>query len=296
MAKAVPAVRDHDPSDTGRSARRIARGCSARRSARTSPQGWSRSTTRDPRRWSASRSHRHAPRPGRAPSPASCRCGPASASEARWQIASTAPVESVTPNRSRASSTIPRREIRCRAVNVTTAACNLGPNGRRGDQLRQPGAGPGATVPAAQLMGAMLGHDHADRRQLAHLVATEPPARPALLFIEPMPAAAARVRVVIDDLIDLILRLELATRAPMPGLPTQPCAARPPGASVPWPSRAPPPAAAPASWADPSTAAWSSCANPGAPAPPAASADPRAAQPGPPDSRMNSTHASRPES
>jgi hypothetical protein len=24
---------------------------------------------------------------------------------------------------------IPRREIRCRAVNVTTAACNLGPNG-----------------------------------------------------------------------------------------------------------------------------------------------------------------------
>jgi len=26
------------------------------------------------------------------------------------------------------SSEIPRREIRCRAVNVTTAACNLGPN------------------------------------------------------------------------------------------------------------------------------------------------------------------------
>ena len=55
--------------------------------------------------------------------------GPASASEARWQIASTLPVESVTPNRSRASSTIPRRETRCRAVNVTIAACNLAPNG-----------------------------------------------------------------------------------------------------------------------------------------------------------------------
>ena len=32
------------------------------------------------------------------------------------------------PNRSRASSEIPRRETRCRAVNVTTAACSLGPN------------------------------------------------------------------------------------------------------------------------------------------------------------------------
>jgi hypothetical protein len=58
-----------------------------------------------------------------------CRCGPARESEARWQIASTAPVQSVTPNRSRASSEIPRREIRCRAVNLTTAACNLGLNG-----------------------------------------------------------------------------------------------------------------------------------------------------------------------
>ena len=34
------------------------------------------------------------------------------------------PVDSITPNRSEASSQIPRREIRCRAVNVTTAACN----------------------------------------------------------------------------------------------------------------------------------------------------------------------------
>jgi hypothetical protein len=55
-------------------------------------------------------------------------CGPANASEARWQIASTAPVPSVTPNRSWASSVIPLREIRCRAVNVTTVAGNLGPN------------------------------------------------------------------------------------------------------------------------------------------------------------------------
>jgi hypothetical protein len=66
----------------------------------------------------------------------------------------------------------------------------------------------------------MLDHDHADRRQLADLVATEPTARPALPIIKPTPASATRIRVVIDDLIHLILRLELATRTPMPELPT----------------------------------------------------------------------------
>jgi len=69
-------------------------------------------------------------------------------------------------------------------------------------------------------MGAMLGRDHADRRQLADLVATEPPARPALRLIEPTPASATRIRVVIDDLIHLILRPQLSTRTPMPSLPT----------------------------------------------------------------------------
>ena len=70
-------------------------------------------------------------------------------------------------------------------------------------------------------MGAMLAHDHADRRQLGDLVATEPPARPALPIIEPLPASAARIRIVIHDLIHLILGLELTTRTPMPGLPTR---------------------------------------------------------------------------
>jgi hypothetical protein len=87
-----------------------------------------------------------------------------------------------------------------------------------GDQLWQPGAGPCATVPTAQLVRAMLGHDHADRRQLGDLVATEP--RPALLIIKPVPAAATRIRVVIDDLIHLIPGLLIATRTPMSGLPT----------------------------------------------------------------------------
>jgi hypothetical protein len=68
-------------------------------------------------------------------------------------------------------------------------------------------------------MGAILGPDHADRRQLCDLVATEPPARPRLLASESMSASATPVRVVIDDLIYLILRLEIATRTAMAGLP-----------------------------------------------------------------------------
>ena len=96
-----------------------------------------------------------------------------------------------------------------------------GPERRGSQQLTQPGAGPCATVPAAQLMSAMLGHDHAHRRQLTDLVAAEPPAREALLIIKPAPATATRLRVVIDDLIHLILRFEIATRTLMPGLPAR---------------------------------------------------------------------------
>ena len=91
----------------------------------------------------------------------------------------------------------------------------------RSQQPRQPGAGPCATVPAAQLMGAMLGQDHADRRQLAHLVAAEPPGRTALLIIKPAPASATRIRIVIDDLIHLVLRLEITTRTLVPRLPAR---------------------------------------------------------------------------
>jgi hypothetical protein len=52
------------------------------------------------------------------------------------------------------------------------------------------------------------------------LVATEPPLRPALPVGKRVSAPATRIRVVIDDLIDLILRLQLATRTAMPRLPT----------------------------------------------------------------------------
>jgi len=94
------------------------------------------------------------------------------------------------------------------------------PERRAGDLRRQGGAGPRAAVPAAQLVCAMLAPGHGDRRQLDHLVATEPTARPLLLGREPSTTGAARIRVVIDDLIHLIRRLQLATSATVPRLST----------------------------------------------------------------------------
>ena len=51
-------------------------------------------------------------------------------------------------------------------------------------------------------------------------MATEPPTRPALRGIERPPASATRPRVVIDDLIHLIRRLQLTANATVPKLPT----------------------------------------------------------------------------
>ena len=87
------------------------------------------------------------------------------------------------------------------------------------DPRRQRSAGACATVPTAQLMRAVLGPDHADRRQLRDLVATEPPLRTPLLGGELTTAPTTRIREVIDDLIDLILRPQHATRTAMPRLP-----------------------------------------------------------------------------
>jgi hypothetical protein len=69
-------------------------------------------------------------------------------------------------------------------------------------------------------MRAMLDQGHADRRQLANLVATKPPSRSALLLLELPAAPAARIRAVINDLIDLILGPQLTPRALVSGLPT----------------------------------------------------------------------------
>jgi hypothetical protein len=67
----------------------------------------------------------------------------------------------------------------------------------------------------------MLGEDHADRRQLGDLMATEPPTRPLLLSCELSAAPAARIREVIDDLIHLIRRPVLTTSATVSGLSTR---------------------------------------------------------------------------
>lgn len=65
----------------------------------------------------------------------------------------------------------------------------------------------------------MLRPGHADRRQFGDLVATESPTGPALLLAEPAPAPAAHLRVMINDLIDLILRPQPTTRTRVPKLP-----------------------------------------------------------------------------
>ena len=83
------------------------------------------------------------------------------------------------------------------------------------DPVGQPGAGPRAAVRAAQLVRAMLAPDHADRRQLSDLMATEPPPRTPLLRRELAAAPTARLRIVIDDLVYLILGTQLATCTPV---------------------------------------------------------------------------------
>src|SRR5688572_25311305 len=84
----------------------------------------------------------------------------------------------------------------------------------------------------------MLDRQHADRRQLSDLMATEPATGPALILAELTAAATTRVRVVIDDLIDLVLRSELATRTAMPHLPARLALWRHPWPTTPSPSRA----------------------------------------------------------
>jgi hypothetical protein len=69
----------------------------------------------------------------------------------------------------------------------------------------------------------MLDQNHADRRQFRDLVAAEPATRPTLVKRELAAAPATSIRVMIDDLIDLILRLQRSTRAATPRLPALRC-------------------------------------------------------------------------
>jgi hypothetical protein len=140
--------------------------------------------------------YRHAPRPGPAPSPATGSEG----QPARLRRAST----------NRASADRDAEHIVGELANP--AAGDPMPGGqrhrrrvksepeRRSANLRRQPALVLAWQCRWQLMGAMLGHDHADRRQLADLIATEPPRRTPPV-VTPASATATRVRVVIDDLI-----------------------------------------------------------------------------------------------
>ena len=92
------------------------------------------------------------------------------------------------------------------------------PERRCADAIRHGGRGLGVALRAAQPVRAMLEHDHAGRRQLGHLAAAEPAPGLALVDAELVAAAATGIRVVIDDLIDLIFGLQRPTRAPMPSL------------------------------------------------------------------------------
>ena len=64
----------------------------------------------------------------------------------------------------------------------------------------------------------MLGDQHRDRRQLRDLTPPRPPRRQLLRRAEHVPAASAAFGVVIDKLVDLILRQQRTAGALMPGL------------------------------------------------------------------------------
>ena len=84
-------------------------------------------------------------------------------------IASTVPVASSTPNSSRASSVVSRRETRLRTASVTTAACSRGPNADRGAGGKL-GRRQRRALRAADPVQPMLAHPHRDRRQLGDLM------------------------------------------------------------------------------------------------------------------------------
>ena len=96
-----------------------------------------------------------------------------------------------------------------------------GPERRGGDVGREPRGRPAFAARAAQTMAAMLPNNQRDRRQLDDLTPTRTPRRQLLLIAELVPATAAAVGVVIDELVDLILAGERPAGALMPGLPTR---------------------------------------------------------------------------
>ena len=92
------------------------------------------------------------------------------------------------------------------------------PERRAGELGRELRGRPAFAARAAQTVAAMLGDHHRDRRQLRDLTPPRPPRRDPFLDAELMTAAAAAVRIVIDERIDLILRRQRTAGTLMPGL------------------------------------------------------------------------------
>ena len=191
-------------------------------------------------------------------------CGAASASPARWMIVSTDPVESSTPNSSRASSVVSRRETRFLTASVTSAACSLGPNADRGTARE---ARPRVWVAHAGTdpVQPMLGHPDSGRRQLRDLVPPRLRRLDQLGLGEHVRARPAALRPMLDDLVDPLGRKQPPVPALVPGLTTT--------LLDPTPSH--PVAAAPTE--DPARAAATSSANSGSAAAQAQQPEPRAA-------------------
>ncbi len=130
---------------------------------------------------------------------------------------STDPVEISTPNSSRASSVVSRRETRLRTASVTTAACSRGPNADRGTSLGKLGACPSGALGAADTVQPMLGHTDRDRRQLRDLVAPRLGRVNQLPFAEHVRARPAAIGPMLDELVDLLRRKQ----PPVPALVTR---------------------------------------------------------------------------
>ena len=92
------------------------------------------------------------------------------------------------------------------------------PERRVGDRGREAGGRPAVAARAAQTVRPMLGHDHRDRRQLRDLTPARTPRGQLLVLAELVPAAAAAVRVVVDELVDLILGRQRTAGTLMPRL------------------------------------------------------------------------------
>src|SRR5205823_5962102 len=117
-------------------------------------------------------------------------------------IASTDPVANSTPNSSRASSVVSRRETRLRTASVTTAACSLGPNADRGTSVGS----------SARVWVAQPGQHTACSRCSATLTATAGTAPPLRLdqtlirlnqLVQPKQQTHSRLTITIQDRLGL---------------------------------------------------------------------------------------------